>query len=120
MSSGTALELLSLTGLTDNTFGEAELILPHGNNFIIALTAGLTSGSGGPSLDVTVQHSVDGIHWVTIATFAQVTSSTDSHELIHINSATTHLAQRVRARAVFTGTLPRYTGSVVLYYQNGD
>lgn len=68
----------------------------------------VTAASGtSPTLDVTIEDSLDGTNWNTVGTFAQKTAT--GSEVINITSP---FARRLRVKYVVAGTAPSFTFSV--------
>lgn len=72
----------------------------------------VTAASGTtPTLDVTIEHSVNGSSsWSTLATFTQVTTSTASERVVV--AAGTSVRRYLRAVVTIAGTSPSYTVAV--------
>lgn len=69
----------------------------------------VTAASGtDPTLDVTLEDSLDGTNWNTIGTFAQATGATRE-----VKDISTPFAGMVRAKWVVAGTTPSFTFSVI-------
>lgn len=66
-----------------------------------------------PTLDVIIEHTIDGTNWFTLATFAQKTGV--AKELINI---TAPVLPTVRAVATLGGTITSATFKVELAYAN--
>jgi hypothetical protein len=71
----------------------------------------VTAAAGtGPTLDVVLEDTLDGVNWNVIGTFAQKTGP--GREVINV---TTPFTDRLRARWTVAGTAPSFTFSVLVY-----
>lgn len=71
----------------------------------------VTAASGvGPTLDVVLEDSVDGVNWNTVDTFAQAVAVGRS-----VRRITVPFTDRLRARYTIAGTSPSFTASVKVY-----
>jgi hypothetical protein len=71
----------------------------------------VTAAAGtGPTLDVVLEDTLDGVNWNAIGTFAQKTGP--GREVINV---TTPFTDRLRARWTVGGTAPSFTFSVLVY-----
>lgn len=77
----------------------------------ILVVTGITGAA--PTLNVRIEHTIDGENWFTLATFAQKT--TTGTELINITSP---VLPTVRAVATLGGTITNATFKVELAYAN--
>ncbi len=84
----------------------------HTKDFVGILVVTAFVGAA-PTLDVVIEHTIDGTNWFTLATFAQKTAS--GNELINI---TAPVLPTVRARATLGGTITSATFKVELAYAN--
>lgn len=78
-------------------------------NLVIALAVTAVTGTT-PTLDLTIQDTVDGVNWFTIATFNQVTGVTNA-----VQRVTIPFTDQLRASWVIGGTTPSFTFSVSVY-----
>lgn len=70
----------------------------------------VTAASGtSPTLDVTVQDTLDGTNWNTIMTFTQATATTRE-----LKTLTTPFSDRLRVLWTIAGTTPSFTFSVAM------
>lgn len=71
----------------------------------------VTAAAGtGPTLDVVIEDTLDGINWNTVATFAQKTAA--GREVLNV---TAPFSDRLRVRWTVGGTAPSFTFSVTAY-----
>lgn len=63
---------------------------------------------GSPTLDVTVEHSIDGINWSTLTgmTFSQVTGTLTASTMVQVKSATAQAWRYLRFKYALGGTNP--------------
>lgn len=112
---GRSAEVFGATVTTDQTSSPVRLS-PLNDGVLRALSFYLdaTFNSGTSTLDVKIQHSLDGTTWRDLEAFSQVTTSSSS-ELININLDATHVRPLVRAVVdVGASGSPNYTVSVVV------
>lgn len=82
-----------------------------GDATALRLQLNVTAISGTlPTLDVTLEDTVDGSNWNTVATFAQKTAT--GREMVNLLAATTPFANQLRVKIVTGGTTPTATFSV--------
>lgn len=71
----------------------------------------VTAASGvGPTLNVTLEDTVDGTNWNTVATFTQATGVTRS-----VQRVSTPFTNKLRVSYAIAGTTPSFTFSVKIY-----
>ncbi len=95
------------SGIWDG-FGQAE-------SLIIQLEATVRSGTT-PTLDVVIEHSLDGVAWYTLATFAQLVAATVLPSRT-LQTISVPFADRVRARWTIAGTTPSWSFSILVASQ---
>lgn len=79
-----------------------------------ALVVSAASGTT-PTLDVVIQHSLDGVNWFNLITFTQATGATSEYKAVSEaqGSTVTVVGDRLRARYTIGGTSPSFTFSVI-------
>lgn len=100
-----ALTLINGATITETGAGSSVSPSPRKNKWAAYLSVGEVTGTN-PTLDVTIQHSVDGTNWVTLIAMTQVTTSS-AVEHKFASSATDYLKPilpYVRASYVVGGT----------------
>lgn len=109
MASVDTYELYNVAAVTsDDLLGAAGTTVelePSMCDYIFWLFA--TYNSGSSTLDVTIQHSPDGVTWIDVDSFTQVTTASANHEM-QPASATTSLAKYVRASINVGAGSPNY------------
>lgn len=68
------------------------------------------SGGVGPTLNVTIEDSLDGTNWNVVGTFAQKAAT--GREVINV---TTPFADRLRVSWTIAGTTPSFTFDVLVF-----
>jgi hypothetical protein len=96
------------------TTGDTGVISGYGGAVSLRAQLDVTAASGTtPTLNVTIEDTLDGTTWNTVGTFAQKTAA--GREVITV---TTPFADRIRVRWVIAGTTPSFTFSVVIASQS--
>lgn len=104
--------LLPSTTMTASTTGSARD--GFGASTALRLQLEVTAASGTlPTLDVTIEDTVDGTNWNTVATFTQKTAT--GLQVVNLLASSTPYADRLRVKAVIGGTTPSFTFSVKGY-----
>jgi len=81
------------------------------NGGVAHLHVTAVAGTGGPTCDVIIEHSVNGsTSWATLATFAQVTTTTSAQRVVV--AAGTAVRRYLRASYTIAGSGPSYTIAV--------
>jgi hypothetical protein len=96
--------------------GSAVTLLNTNEGVLRALVfyADITHNSGTSTLDIKIQHSLDGTTWRDLENFTQATTS-DTSERININLDANHVRPLVRAVLdVGASGSPNYTVSVIV------
>lgn len=96
----------SITATASSDSGELTEQFVDADSMRVQLEVTAASGTT-PTLDVTIEDSLDGTNWNTIGTFAQKTGT--GTEVINI---TTPFARRLRVKHVVGGTTPSFTFNV--------
>lgn len=110
MHSGGMLETL-VASAARTASGDTGNIGGWGHASSIRAQLDVTDASGtAPTLDVTIEDTLDGINWNVIGTFAQKTVA--GREVINITGL---FSQDVRVRWTVAGTGPSFTFSVATY-----
>lgn len=113
---------VSAAGTTYTTAGTAygnsgrgyETLQGSWKNFIATCITDYTAGT---SVDTTIEHSPNGVNWLTVVTFTQVTT-TDAVEAKAVTSSTIpNLLPFVRAKVVAVGSA-NYVVTVKLWYED--
>lgn len=102
--------LYSTAGVTATVNGSAFTVPTWAKACNARLHAVKNSGTT-PTLDVKVQHSLDGTTWFDELTFTQVTTGT-SDQIQHVNTASTRQLPFVRAALTLGGTTPNFDAAV--------
>jgi len=97
--------------MTSEQGGAAPILSPgfdlsayrHLTTVLVVRDAGGTS----PTLDITLEHSMDGENWFTLVTFPQATGPTTHPEV------SSDFGRFVRARSQYGGTGPWFTYSLI-------
>ena len=104
--------LQASTTMTASTNGDVQD--GFGQSTALRLQLEVTAASGTlPTLDVTIEDTLDGTNWNTVATFTQKT--TTGLQVINLLAGTTPYADRLRVKTVIGGTTPSFTFSVKGY-----
>ena len=99
--------------MTSELGGGSEILSPgfdlsgyrHLTTFLVVKDAG--GGGGSPTLDITLEHSLDGETWITLDTFSQATGATTEVQV------STDFGRFVRARSVYGATEPWFAYSLI-------
>jgi hypothetical protein len=105
-------ELVPSAARTAN--GDSGIYSNYGDASTLRVQLEVTGFSGtGPTLDVVLEDSVDGVNWNPIATFSQKTGA--AREILDV---TVPFADRIRVRWTLGGTAPSFTFAVVCASQS--
>lgn len=104
------------TGVSEGARGRGyECIQGPWTNFYATLVATYTNGT---SLDVSIEHSGDGSNWISIGSFAQVTTASSTQGLSLTGSSVASLLPFVRAKMVTVGGTVSYVVEIKLWYES--
>jgi len=115
MASTGALNLLRDDVETASTVGDTKAVELHMKELCAVLK--VTSRDNATSIDVTIQHSLDGVNWFTLASFTQLTGTASATETEFIN-ITSKCLPRVRAVTTLAGSTQAATVTVDLCYEH--
>lgn len=121
---GKGIERTLQASATKTATGSGSAVCGFGRyaKFSFELVVSAASGTT-PTLDVTVQHSIDGgANWFTLVAFAQKTAAGSELKTESEVEAATAEAYGDCFRVIWTigGTTPSFTFSVAVYAQEGD
>lgn len=78
------------------------------DQLIASLNVTAVTGTN-PTMDLTIQWSLDGVNWVTVMTFTQATAATQEYETL-----TTPFGSRLRASYIIGGDTPDFTFDITI------
>lgn len=103
--------------------GTADAVKGFGGSSKIGAALVVSAASGtNPTLDVVIQHSLDGTNWFDLMTFTQRTAAGSEYKVVSETQGTTVnvVGDRLRAKYTVGGTTPSFTFSVIACGQSDD
>ena len=115
------VEILSSAARTATGNGDAFTGFADAESIAATLIISAASGTN-PTLDVVVQHSIDGSNWFDLLTFAQKTTTGSELKVASEIQGTTvtGIGDRLRAKYTLGGTTPSFTFKVNVAAQSVD
>ncbi len=110
-------QAISLTARTTSYTGTTLNVLSHVKQLAAQLIATKNAGTN-PTLDVIVQHSLDGTNWETLLTFTQVTTGTNVVESKKNKYSDAIIFPYIRGKATIGGTdSPSFDINLIIYFE---
>jgi len=117
MASTAILRVLDATALTATTTTRSKSLSQSDDDFIAWLN--VSANDGGTTVDVVLEHSPDGINFITFATFAQIANTTGTEAILGSSFAVANQPLFPSIRAVVTlGGTNSATVTVQLYFDS--
>lgn len=114
-------EILSSAARTATGTGDGVTGFARAETLTATLVVSAASGTN-PTLDVIVQHSIDGSNWFDLITFTQRTAAASEMKSVSEEQGTTVTAigDRLRVKYTIGGTTPSFTFKVNVAAQAGE
>ena len=107
MNTPKILNLVTAASIIATAQSTAVAVPPNNNGWCISTSLGTVTGTS-PTLDITIQHSIDGTNWATLTTVTQRVAGSASTVLLTFASTVTDylkpILPYVRASYVIGGT----------------
>lgn len=109
--------LLNVTNGSASANGTSQYVSKLTAKAFLGQLIATDNGGVTPTLDVKIQHSLDGTNWYDYITFTQVTTGSNNTEAIAPSNETGHIFPYVRAVSTMGGSGLNYTYTTKLCYQ---